>query len=306
MLLVEAVFAGNALVTYNGASPYNARYGTQPAMLPDLTALPQAADRGGRELHRVREVALQKIIESTAVARINRAMRTATTPAGEALDFKPGDLVDFHRPPRSKDSPAWHGPAKVRKNLPQHGQVVLEWNGDEIVCRYPDVRRFMDFGALVWHTGGTRRDATSEVLDTLHHYLSQLPDKRMVTLGYHMREGKWHPTAESRKHPRVTFAMDYAMRNVLQLTDVYVVRMGRGVSRFPATDEAERCVICWWTTDPHDMRTHEIDGAPAINTAELAGSTWQKHVYVQILIALRTAPALGLFAQRGALQDHGS
>ena len=126
MLLVEAVFAGNALVTYNGASPYKARYGTQPAMLPDLTAMLPTTDRGGRELQRVREVALQKIIESTAVARINRAMRTATAPAGEALDYKPGDLVDFHRPPRSKDFPAWHRPAKVRKNLPLRGQIVLE------------------------------------------------------------------------------------------------------------------------------------------------------------------------------------
>ena len=35
-LLAEAIFAGNALVTHGGATPYNARFGTQPAMLPDL------------------------------------------------------------------------------------------------------------------------------------------------------------------------------------------------------------------------------------------------------------------------------
>ena len=79
-LLAEAVFAGSALITYNSASPYNARFGQQPAMLPDIHALP---DRGttGRNAQRIREVALQRI-ESTATERINRAMRTNTTAPG--------------------------------------------------------------------------------------------------------------------------------------------------------------------------------------------------------------------------------
>ena len=122
-LLAEAVFSGNALVTYNGASPYNARFGTQPAVLPDITALP-ADGAGGRDIQRVREVALQKIIESTATARINRAMRTATRIPGETLDYKPGELVDFYRPPRSKDTSGWHGPASVVKSTPARGHVT--------------------------------------------------------------------------------------------------------------------------------------------------------------------------------------
>ena len=66
-LLAQAVFAGNALVTYNGATLYNARFGTQPALLPDIHA--HHADSilmNGRHPHRVREIALQRIIESTA------------------------------------------------------------------------------------------------------------------------------------------------------------------------------------------------------------------------------------------------
>ena len=94
-LLAEAVFAGSALITYNSASPYNARFGQQPAMLPDIHALP---DRGttGRNAQRIREVALQRI-ESTATERINRAMRTNTTAPGEVLHSRPGELVDFYR-----------------------------------------------------------------------------------------------------------------------------------------------------------------------------------------------------------------
>ena len=79
-LLAESVFSGNALITHNGASPYNARMGTQPAMLPELAALPDTTTTGpARFAHRIREVSLQKIIESTALGRINRAMRIHTT-----------------------------------------------------------------------------------------------------------------------------------------------------------------------------------------------------------------------------------
>jgi hypothetical protein len=123
-LLSEAIFAGNSLISHGGATPYNARFGCQPAMLPDLHALPDDTTAGvGRHMHRMRELALQKIIEATAVERINRAMRTHTTVPGEVLDYREGDLVDFHRPPAKKDDHAWHGPARVLRNIPERGQV---------------------------------------------------------------------------------------------------------------------------------------------------------------------------------------
>ena len=76
-LLSEAIFAGNSLANYGGASPYQARMGHQPAMLPDMTTPPSdLTDGPGRYAHRVREVALQKIIESTAQDRITRANKT--------------------------------------------------------------------------------------------------------------------------------------------------------------------------------------------------------------------------------------
>ena len=70
-LLAEMVFAGNAMVSTGGATPYHARFGCQPQMLPDLTVPPDDTAVGpGRYCHRVREVALQRIIEATAIARI--------------------------------------------------------------------------------------------------------------------------------------------------------------------------------------------------------------------------------------------
>lgn len=38
-LLAQSVFSGNAMLSYKGGTPYNARSGTQAAMLPDIKAL---------------------------------------------------------------------------------------------------------------------------------------------------------------------------------------------------------------------------------------------------------------------------
>ena len=70
-ILAQCTFAGNALITYSGATPFNARFGRQPSMLPDLHVIPD--DQDGRDLQRVREVAIQKIIEATAYDRSKRA-----------------------------------------------------------------------------------------------------------------------------------------------------------------------------------------------------------------------------------------
>ena len=65
-------------------------------MLPDLTVPPDDTAVGpGRYCHRIREVALQRIIEGTAIARINRAMRSMTAAPCEAIDYQPGELVDL-------------------------------------------------------------------------------------------------------------------------------------------------------------------------------------------------------------------
>jgi hypothetical protein len=95
-LLAEAVFAGNSLITFGGASPYNSRFGRQPKMLPDFEAPPDTTVSGpARHTHRIREVSLQKIIEASALARINRALRTITTTPGEVHNYKPGDMIDL-------------------------------------------------------------------------------------------------------------------------------------------------------------------------------------------------------------------
>ena len=109
--LGECVFAGNALISVNGSTPYNAVYGRVPQLLPNLSAYPEGPGRDNqgplagiiRNSHRLREVAVQAMVQGTAAARIGEALRTRTLPAGQQRDYKVGDQVEFYREGGAKD-----------------------------------------------------------------------------------------------------------------------------------------------------------------------------------------------------------
>ena len=94
-LLAECVFVGNALLSYHGHSPYEAVFGRTPSLLPDVT---QSVDEptgtlslGAREHHRMREIAINAIVECSAQDRINRALNTPARAPAEAHSYKNGD-----------------------------------------------------------------------------------------------------------------------------------------------------------------------------------------------------------------------
>ena len=122
VLLAEAVFAGNCMTYVGGVSPYHVVYGRQPALLPPwptafdgIETGPEAGeDLSGRETARVREIALQQMVEATSQARLGRALRTRTAIPIEQK-FKVGDIVEFHREASSKDVSGWRGPAEIKE-----------------------------------------------------------------------------------------------------------------------------------------------------------------------------------------------
>ena len=102
-ILAEAVFCGNALLTVNGSSPYNAVYGRVPHILPSIDQVdrPLAGDVAEapllRHTHRLREINVQAMIEGSARARLGRALNTRTTMSAQALALHIGDEVGFFR-----------------------------------------------------------------------------------------------------------------------------------------------------------------------------------------------------------------
>ena len=98
-ILSEAVFAGNALLSINDSTPYNALYGRTPPLLPGLEILNgegEITPPTNKTVGRIREIAVMSIVEGTARNKLTRALSTRTLPAAELQNLKVGDEVDFY------------------------------------------------------------------------------------------------------------------------------------------------------------------------------------------------------------------
>ena len=94
-ILAESVLAKNCLVSIGSRTPYEAVYGRTPPLLGTLEANP-ATSPDERDEGRLRELAVQSMVDATAKARLQRANKTKTRPAGELQELAVGDLVEFY------------------------------------------------------------------------------------------------------------------------------------------------------------------------------------------------------------------
>jgi len=199
--LSEAVFAGNALLTVNHTTPYNAVYGRVPALLPSPGSYHDAhiAGRDGLRMpsnpvssQRLREISIQKMIEGTAQARINQASRAKTQPPVQAEQWRVGDLVDFHTKQTNKDVSGWVGPATIVNTLNTlDGYLDIKWQGRVYTRRFQDIRRHLVF----W--------TSLQAFPTVHDYsyttaerivtqaLAHLPRNTSKLFGEVYHDGKW-------------------------------------------------------------------------------------------------------------------
>ena len=120
-MAVVCFFTNNVLVSISGAIPYQAVYGRMPPLMGEFEpASDLAIDDGdsgipgvSRHRHRLREVAAQTTVDLTAKQRVERAARAKAHKVSEPMQLEAGDLVDFHRPPTTKDDSGWHGLASA-------------------------------------------------------------------------------------------------------------------------------------------------------------------------------------------------
>ncbi len=100
-MLAEAMLAKNCLFQTGQVTPYEAVYGRRPPMLPESESpgIAQVDNLTGtaslRHVSRLREIALQHMVESTAQKRMRRADNARSAPAGQQLQLQLGDLVDI-------------------------------------------------------------------------------------------------------------------------------------------------------------------------------------------------------------------
>ena len=205
MLLGEGIFAWNAFNTlYNGMSPYNAYTGRQPQMLPDFDApdLPEAETTGQYRERRVREMAISAIIQATAVAKVNRALRTETQADGGRL-FKIGDLTDYHRPTTTKDDKGgWNGPCPVTALHLERGQLICQNGNRPITVQSPDARLTHYLEVCITTKRGSDNTAMRTILTHVAEVIA--PGQARVAFGYEPdHNGNWKLSQGSKEAPKV-------------------------------------------------------------------------------------------------------
>ena len=128
-------------------------FGRYPNILSDLESAGQSAltDTDGNALNasrhaiRLRELAIETIVQAHAAERLRRAETSHTRPAGELADLKPNGLVDIFRQPSNKDLVGWRGPATIidTSSIPD-GTITVRWGGRTMITRIQDIRKTCD------------------------------------------------------------------------------------------------------------------------------------------------------------------
>ena len=158
-----------------------------PNLLPNINAV--ALDGTGsmpgtiRHSHRLREIAVQSMIEGTSQARIQRAMRTPTLPAAQ-ISYQQGDQVDFYRQPPQKDLPGWTGPATITDmSEVLRGIIKVNHNGRELTCSPKDLRQHLEYFCFLVAPHLTNH--VSRAFSVVYKAIEDLRPGIISTLGFH-------------------------------------------------------------------------------------------------------------------------
>ena len=311
--LAEAVFAGNALISVNNTTPYNAVYGRVPRLLPDINQ-PNAEDKPQdgdniefpgllRNSHRLREIAVQAMVEGSARARLGRAAKTRSLPAGQAANYQLGELVDFYRPAGSKDISGWAGPATVVDTASiSRGTLGIKFSGRPMNCKLGEVRRhiaFMSLLAAEYLPTNLTRSVLSEIqlqfskmrTGDVHHL-----GWRLVTLRPEPYEGKlpevssgrtkrWQLTEKTNKFNLLLQAALVLAKQSLNLRSCIAIRVAKGAAVLTELHGYDAIhTIAWKEGSDEIAFQYEHSGTEKLSVRELMPDTWHQLMILQICL----------------------
>eukprot|EP00435_Cladocopium_sp_Y103_P057491 s245_g19.t2 len=285
-VLAEATYAGNALTSIRGVSPYTAVLGRVPPLLPDALSITDdtEAHATAQHTHRLREIAVQCIAEASAQDRLKRASHTTTKPAAEEYEYKLGEQVEYFRPPLSKDATGWRGPATICDlSRLEHGRIGIRTRSDNVLtCRLQDVRRCLaymaDMQAPLSSPAGQAQQVLQEFVDSLKPGIT-------FTFGnvYSAQEG-WRLAKPTAAHNMVYQAAVVVAECVFQLQNLAAVRLGVGVRTLPEKKEYTASTLIFWMASNTKSLEFHCSEETKVSFVGLVGQSWPQTRFVQFLM----------------------
>ena len=285
-VLAEATYAGNALTSIRGVSPYTAVLGRVPPLLPDALSITDdtEAHATAQHTHRLRKIAVQCIAEASAQDRLKRASHTTTKPAAEEFEYKLGEQVEYFRPPLSKDATGWRGPATVCDlSCLEHGRIGIRTRSDNVLtCRIQDVRRCLAFMADMQAPLSSPAGQAQQVLQ---EFVDGLKVGTVLMLGnvYNVQSG-WRLAKSNDVHNMVYQAAVVVAECVFHLQNLAAVRMGVGVRTVPEKKEYTASTLIFWMASNTKSLEINCSDETRMSFVGLAGQSWPQTRFVQFLM----------------------
>ena len=282
-LISEIFFSKNCMLQVYGKSPYQAVIGRTPPALQEFEQQPISAvddQLGGRvsqNTSRLRELALQSIVEGTAQDRAKRALTTQARPSAESFDYKVGESVDVFRTPANKDAIGWRGPCQiVNVSNISEGYIEVRFHGRAISVRLQDARRSLVYVTLM--------DTSYPQLLAIQMHIHKIHNSFQTLAVIHDASG-WLLTKHARENLQVFRAGLFVGQNTFHLSCLGI-RIGCGVNVLPGMSSVSNCVLLWYPkSEPAAYKTLIHEGSDRIIMKHVMGDDWASMHWMQFLSA---------------------
>jgi hypothetical protein len=255
-------------------------------LLPDVNQFNGEAQGpipdSSKDVSRLREIAVQKMVEGSAKTRINNALRSKTQAPAQLLSLQTGDLVDFYRPPTRKDDPGWIGPAKVVNiSEAERGHVDVKWQGRIYSVKHPCVRRHNVFLCCLSAQPATSYAEAEQIVGD--RFMSMLPDTTLL-LGQAFSKGRWHNTRETVKNESLFRALNWLSETKYQLGHCPTIRMFKSTAALQAMPNYLNCTLVWWRPKQEDQfDVYHFDPRLRLSIKRLFPDFWSELCGLQFL-----------------------
>lgn len=247
--------------------------------------------------HRLREIAVQSMIELTAQQRLNRALKSHMRRPLEALQLQSGDEVDFYRPPATKDESGWRGRATVVEIGPP---VVIKWQDRRSACRTQDIRRALVYLAfltsnlanvhvIVEGDNATYLVQSDDPLTIVQSFTDGL-QRRMIRIGW-LFDKQWTAVKANSELNEILLAALHVAACGLHLVGCVGARIGNGMSVLEGVSGCDDSYVWWWKRGEVDnSRYCRVPGITRIKLSELfhedkEPDAWRRTSLIQFLLA---------------------